>query len=52
MLIQQSVTSQDIPVIQGAVVLAAGAFVLVNLAVDVIYPLLDPRIVLHSKAKG
>ncbi|WP_055427403.1 ABC transporter permease [Bifidobacterium aesculapii] len=44
MLIQQAVTQQDVPVVQGAVVLAAGAFVLVNLIVDLIYPLLDPRI--------
>ena len=43
-LIQQSVTNQDIPVVQGAVVLAAGVFVVVNLIVDLIYPLLDPRI--------
>ena len=44
MLIQQSVVSQDIPVVQGAVVLAAGAFVVINLIVDLFYPLLDPRI--------
>jgi peptide/nickel transport system permease protein len=35
---------QDIPVVQGIVVFAAAVFVLVNLAVDLIYPLLDPRI--------
>lgn len=35
---------QDIPVVQGIVVFAAGVFVLVNLAVDLVYPLLDPRI--------
>ncbi|OZM78751.1 ABC transporter permease [Pseudonocardia sp. MH-G8] len=35
---------QDIPVVQGIVVFAAVVFVLVNLAVDLIYPLLDPRI--------
>lgn len=43
-LIQQSVSTQDIPVVLGTVVLAATAFVAVNLIVDLIYPLLDPRI--------
>jgi peptide/nickel transport system permease protein len=38
------VQAQDIPVIQGFVVLAAVIFVAVNLLVDVLYPLLDPRI--------
>jgi peptide/nickel transport system permease protein len=35
---------QDIPLVQGIVVFAAAVFVLVNLLVDLIYPLLDPRI--------
>ena len=35
---------QDIPLVQGIVVFAAAVFVLVNLLVDVVYPLLDPRI--------
>jgi peptide/nickel transport system permease protein len=35
---------QDIPLVQGIVVFAAAVFVLVNLSVDLIYPLLDPRI--------
>jgi peptide/nickel transport system permease protein len=43
-LAQQSVLSQDIPVVQAIVVLAAAAFVGVNLIVDLLYPLLDPRI--------
>lgn len=49
MLIQQAVVQQDIPVIQGVVVLAALVFVVVNLIVDLIYPILDPRII-TSKA--
>jgi peptide/nickel transport system permease protein len=40
-----AVEFQDIPVVQGVVVLGAVAFVAVNLAVDLLYPLLDPRIV-------
>lgn len=43
-LAQESVLSQDIPVVQAIVVLAAAAFVIVNLIVDLLYPLLDPRI--------
>lgn len=43
-LAQESVLAQDIPVVQAIVVLAAAAFVVVNLMVDLLYPLLDPRI--------
>jgi peptide/nickel transport system permease protein len=43
-----AVQQQDIPVVQGIVLFAAGVFVLANLAVDLIYPLLDPRIVLSA----
>jgi peptide/nickel transport system permease protein len=41
---------QDIPVVQGIVVFAAAVFVLVNLAVDLVYPLLDPRIATGATA--
>jgi peptide/nickel transport system permease protein len=44
-----AVTVQDIPVVQGVVVLGATAFVLANLVVDLIYPLLDPRIVIAGR---
>ncbi|MEV6923892.1 ABC transporter permease [Dactylosporangium sp. NPDC051485] len=43
-LAQQSVLSQDVPVVLGVVTVAASIFVLVNLLVDLLYPLLDPRI--------
>ncbi|MFJ5956683.1 ABC transporter permease [Paenarthrobacter sp. NPDC092416] len=43
-LTQQAVNNQDAAVLQAVVVLAAAAFVLVNLAVDLLYPLLDPRL--------
>ncbi|MYS19308.1 peptide/nickel transport system permease protein [Streptomyces sp. DvalAA-14] len=39
-----AVTAQDIPVVQGVVVLGAVTFVLTTLAVDLVHPLLDPRI--------
>ncbi|TLF99574.1 ABC transporter permease [Nocardia cyriacigeorgica] len=43
-LTQTSVLAQDIPVVQGIVLVSALAFVIVNLAVDLLYPVLDPRI--------
>ncbi|PWJ48306.1 peptide/nickel transport system permease protein [Quadrisphaera granulorum] len=49
-LTQQAVLAQDIPLVMGIVVVAAAAFVLVNLVVDLIYPLLDPRVVVSRLA--
>ncbi|MGV9752916.1 ABC transporter permease [Nocardia farcinica] len=43
-LTQTSVLAQDIPVVQGIVMVTALVFVSVNLVVDLVYPLLDPRI--------
>ncbi|MDH2313610.1 ABC transporter permease [Methylobacterium brachiatum] len=43
-LTQQAVANQDVAVLQAVVVISATAFVLINLAVDLVYPLLDPRI--------
>jgi peptide/nickel transport system permease protein len=40
-----AVSRQDIPVVQGVIVFASLVFVGVNLAVDLVYPLFDPRIV-------
>lgn len=42
-LAQNSVSTQDIPVVQGIVVFSAIVFVLVNLVTDLLYPVLDPR---------
>ncbi len=41
---EQAVANQDIPVLLGIVVLAAFTFVVVNLVVDLLYPVLDPRL--------
>jgi peptide/nickel transport system permease protein len=43
-LVVQSIDRRDFPVIQGAVMLIAGFYVLVNLLVDVLYVYIDPRI--------
>ena len=47
-LVQRSVTTQDLPVLQAVVTLAAVVFVVVNLVADLTYPLLDPRVRLHG----
>jgi peptide/nickel transport system permease protein len=46
-LTQQAVANQDVAVLQAIVVISAAAFVAVNLLVDLIYPLLDPRLSLR-----
>jgi peptide/nickel transport system permease protein len=43
----QAITNQDLPVIIGVVIVASAAVVVANLAVDVIYAALDPRVRLH-----
>jgi len=43
-LMVDSILARDYPVVQGAVLLLAVFFVLINLVVDVIYAFLDPRI--------
>jgi peptide/nickel transport system permease protein len=40
----QAIQSKDLPLVQACVVLLASIFVLVNLAVDLVYTYLDPRI--------
>lgn len=40
-----AVRSQDIPVVQGVVLLGALTFVVISLVVDLLYPLVDPRVV-------
>ena len=49
-LAQESVLSQDVPVVLAVVTVAAAMFVLVNLVVDLLYPLLDPRIA-HTRGR-
>lgn len=40
----EGINLRDYPVVQGAVLVVAGAFVLVNVLVDVLYALIDPRV--------
>jgi peptide/nickel transport system permease protein len=41
---EQAVSNQDTAVLQAIVIIAATAFVLINLVVDLLYPVLDPRL--------
>lgn len=43
-LTEKAVGNQDLAVLQAIVVISATAFVLINLIVDLAYPLLDPRL--------
>lgn len=43
-LTEQAVANQDVAVLQAIVVLSAAAFVAVNLAIDLLAPLVDPRL--------
>lgn len=47
-----AVNSRDIPVVQTLVVLAAAIFVITSLVVDLIYPLVDPRINVGTPVKA
>jgi ABC-type antimicrobial peptide transport system permease subunit len=48
-LVINGIESRDFPVVQGIVLAVATGFVLVNLIVDVLYSLLDPRIRLGGR---
>lgn len=43
-LMIDAIASRDFPIVQGTVLLVAALFVIVNLVVDIIYGLIDPRI--------
>ncbi|WP_461170233.1 ABC transporter permease [Arthrobacter sp. Z1-15] len=48
-VVLQAVTTQDVPLVQGLVLLTATVFVAVNLLVDLLHPLLDPRILKDAR---
>ena len=47
-LLYEGITFRDFPIVQGVVVIGGGMIVLVNLLVDILYALIDPRIRLES----
>ncbi|MGA5198447.1 ABC transporter permease [Streptomyces exfoliatus] len=51
-LLVASVTAQDFAVVQAITLLSVAAFVLVNLAVDLLAPLIDPRLSLHGEGSS
>jgi peptide/nickel transport system permease protein len=44
LLALQAIQTRDFPIVQGVVILVSAVFVLVNLAVDIVYAFLDPRV--------
>ena len=48
----QAVTNRDIPLVLGVVVLVAGVFVVINLVVDALYAVLDPRLGARMRARA
>lgn len=51
-LVESAVSTQDLPVLQAVVSLAALVFVVVNLIADLAYPLLDPRVALGGTPRA
>jgi peptide/nickel transport system permease protein len=49
-LLIDAVQVRDYPVVQGATVFIAGLFILINLLVDVLYAIIDPRVRFGGKA--
>lgn len=49
-LTQQAVGNQDVAVLQAIVIVASVGFVLINLAVDLVTPILDPRLSRRAEA--
>jgi peptide/nickel transport system permease protein len=39
-----AILRRDYPIIQGVILVFSAAYVVVNLVIDILYPLLDPRI--------
>jgi len=43
-LLIESIFARDYPIIDGVLLIGTTMFVMVNLAIDLVYPVLDPRI--------
>ncbi|MFF7250879.1 ABC transporter permease [Embleya sp. NPDC008237] len=50
-LLVQAVSQQDFQVVQAIVLLVVAAFVLINALVDLLYPLIDPRVAARGSAR-
>ncbi|WLP88431.1 ABC transporter permease [Gordonia sp. NB41Y] len=51
-VLEKAVTDQDFALIQGFVVLVALAYVVLSLTVDLLYPVIDPRVRLAHRSVG
>jgi len=49
-VLQAAVSQQDVSLVQGFILIIAGVYVVVNLLIDLLYPVLDPRILLTPGA--
>ena len=49
-LLVDSILTRDYPVVQGTVLVLAAASVVINLVIDLLYAVLDPRISYHGEA--
>jgi peptide/nickel transport system permease protein len=50
-LVIQAIQGKDLPLVQAAVTMLASIFVMINLLVDLIYGVLDPRVRISSQQK-
>jgi peptide/nickel transport system permease protein len=46
------VSQQDVSLVQGFILIIAGVYVVVNLLIDLLYPVLDPRILLTTGGRS
>jgi peptide/nickel transport system permease protein len=49
-VLQAAVSKQDVSLVQGFILIIAGVYVAVNLVIDLLYPVLDPRVLLTPGA--
>jgi peptide/nickel transport system permease protein len=49
-VLQTAVAQQDTSLVQGFILITAGVYVVVNLLIDLLYPVLDPRVLLTPGA--
>jgi peptide/nickel transport system permease protein len=51
-VLQTAVSQQDVSLVQGFILIIAGVYVVVNLLIDLLYPVLDPRILLTTGGRS
>ena len=50
-LLVQAVDKLDFPVVQALVLVVVAVFVIINTAIDLLYPLIDPRVAAGEAAR-